>query len=109
MLEQQQPDDEPGSDPRPTLVAVERRDLAIDPVPIDPASELHQLVPHVDDLIEPGPEQIAFTRPLRFLRSHRPLRCDHEIMLGDSRESQNEIASFRLEPRKLAISNPIRQ
>ena len=42
-----------------TPVAVERRDLAVDPRPIDLARKLHQLVLHVDDLIEPGPEQIA--------------------------------------------------
>ena len=71
MLEQQQPDDEAGLDPGPALVAVERRDLVIDPVPIDLAGELHQLMPHVDDLIEPGSEQIAFTCPLRLPRSHR--------------------------------------
>ena len=59
VLEQQQPDHEAGLDPRPALVAVERRDLAVDPLPVDLAGELHQLVLHVDDLLEPGPEQIA--------------------------------------------------
>ncbi len=87
MLEQKQPDDEPGCDPRPALVAVERCDLAIDPVPVDLASELHQFVLHVDDLLEPGAKQITFPCRLRFLRSHRSLRCDHGIMRGDSRES----------------------
>jgi hypothetical protein len=38
-LEQQQPDYEAGLDPGPSLVAVERRDLLIDPVPIDLAGE----------------------------------------------------------------------
>jgi hypothetical protein len=59
VLEQQEPDHEAGRDPRPTLVAVERRNLAVDPHPIDLVCELHQLVLHVDDLLEPGPEQIA--------------------------------------------------
>jgi hypothetical protein len=59
VLEQQKPDHETGLDPGPALVAVERCDLAIDPGPVDRACELHQFVPHVDDLIEPGPEQIA--------------------------------------------------
>ena len=59
VLEQQQPDHEAGRDPGPALVAVERRDLAVDPLPVDLAGELHQLVLHVDDLVEPGPEQIA--------------------------------------------------
>jgi hypothetical protein len=73
--------------PGPALVAIERRDLAIDPVPVDLGGELHQLVLHVDDLLEPGAKQIIFPRRLRFLRSHRPLRCDHRIMPSDSRES----------------------
>ena len=55
--------------------------------PVDFASELHQLVLHVDDLLEPGAKQITFPRRLRLLRSHRSLRCDHRIMRGDSRES----------------------
>src|SRR5579862_4578364 len=87
VLEQQKPDHEPAPDPRPALLAVERSDLAIDPVPVDLAAELHQLVLQVDDLIEPGAKQIAFSRRLRLLRSHRPLRCDHGITTADSRES----------------------
>ena len=59
VLEQQQPDHEAGLDPGPALVAVERRNLAVDPCPVELACELHQLVLHVDDLLEPGPEQIA--------------------------------------------------
>ena len=87
VLEQKEPDDESGRDPGPASVAIERRDLAIDPVPVDLAGELHQLVLHVDDLVEPGAEQITFPCRLRLLRSHRPLRCNHGIMPGDSRES----------------------
>jgi hypothetical protein len=37
-------------------------------------AELHHLVLQVDDLIEAGPEQIAFACRRRFLRSHRALR-----------------------------------
>jgi len=59
VLEQQQPDRKARLDPRPTLLAVERRDLAIDPVPVDRTCELCQLVLEVDDLVEPCPEQIA--------------------------------------------------
>jgi hypothetical protein len=59
VLEQQQSDHEAGLNPGPALVAVERRDLAVDPRPVELARELHQLVLHVDDLLEPGPEQIA--------------------------------------------------
>src|ERR1700757_5017962 len=35
VLEQQQPDHETGRDAQPTVLAIERRDLAVDPVPID--------------------------------------------------------------------------
>ena len=59
VLEQQKPDHEPGLDPGPSLVAVERRDLAVDPLPVDLACERHQIVLHVDDLLESRPEQIA--------------------------------------------------
>jgi hypothetical protein len=63
VLEQKQPDHEPGFNPGAPLVGVERSDLAIEPIPIDALGKLHQLVAKVDDLIEPRPEQIA--RPRR--------------------------------------------
>jgi hypothetical protein len=87
VLEQQQPDHEAGRDAGPAVLAVERRDLVVDPVPIDLASEPNQLVLHVDDLVQPGPEQIARSRRPMLLRSHRHLRCDDGIMTGDSTES----------------------
>jgi hypothetical protein len=59
LLEQQKTDHEPGLDLRAVLVALERRDLAVDPFPIDLACEPHQLVLHVDDLLEPRSEQIG--------------------------------------------------
>ena len=59
MLEQQQPDHEACRYPGAPLLAVERCNLAIDEVPVDLAGELHQLVLHVDDLVQPRPEQIA--------------------------------------------------
>ena len=71
VLEQQQPDHEAGLDPRPPLVAVERRDLAVEPVPVKPPTELNQLVLHIDDLVEPRPEQIARIRRRTRPRPHR--------------------------------------
>ena len=59
VLEHQKFDQGAGLDPRPTLVAVERRNLVIDPRLVELACELHQLVLHVDNLLERGPEQIA--------------------------------------------------
>ena len=44
VLEHQQPNDEAGLDPGAALVAVKRRDFAIDPIPIDRAGQLHQLM-----------------------------------------------------------------
>src|SRR6478672_7460457 len=71
VLEQQQPDHEAGLDPRPPVLAVERCDLAVDPIPIDLAGKQNQLVLQVDDLVQPGPEQIARSRRFGLLRSHR--------------------------------------
>ena len=88
VLEQQKPDHKARLDPGPSLVAVERRDLTVDKVPVDLAGELRQLVLEVDDLVKPRPEQIAFTRRLVLLRSHRSLRCGQRIMLRPSRESR---------------------
>lgn len=59
VLEQQQSDHEAGLDTRPSLVAVERSDLTIQPRPVDLAGELNQLMLHVDDLLQPCPEQIT--------------------------------------------------
>ena len=72
VLEQQKPDHEAGLDARSAVLAVERGDLAVDPVPIDPAGELNQLVLQIDDLVEPGSEQIVRTCRLVLLRPHRP-------------------------------------
>src|SRR3954471_5469000 len=77
-LEQQQADHKPGLDSGPAILAVERRDLAADPVPIDLAGELNQLVLHVDDLVQPRPEQIVRSRRPVLLRPHRSLRCTTE-------------------------------
>jgi hypothetical protein len=95
VLEKQQPDHEAGLDPWSAFVAVERCDLAVDPFPVDLARELHQLVLHVDDLLEPGPEQIAWSRRLVLLRPHRHLRCSQGIMVRGPRKYKNEIARFQ--------------
>src|SRR5215475_1939340 len=88
MLEQKKPDDKPCRNSRPTTVAVQRRNLTVDKVPVDLACELRQLVPHVDDLVQPRAEQITRSCRLVLLRPHRSLRCDDRIMLLDSRESR---------------------
>lgn len=46
-----------GPDPRPAVLAVERRDLAVDSIPIYPAGKQNQLVLHIDNLIQPRPKQ----------------------------------------------------
>ena len=78
VLEQQEPDHEAGLDPRPAVLALERRDLPVDPVPIDLAGELSQFVLHIDDLVQPSPEQITRSRRFRLLRSHHPSDADRE-------------------------------
>jgi hypothetical protein len=59
VLEQQQPHHEAGLNARSAVLAVERGDLAVDPVPVELAGELNQLMLQIDDLVEPRPKQIA--------------------------------------------------
>ena len=59
LLQQQQPDCKPRRDPGPALVAVERRDLTVEKVPVDLAGELRQFMLKVDDLVQPRSEQIT--------------------------------------------------
>src|SRR6516225_10106025 len=111
VLEQQQPDHETALDPRPALRAVERRDLAIDPVPVDLGGELHQLVFQVDDLVEPGTKQVAFPRRLRLLRSHRspPLRPRNHGCRFEGISKMKSQASEALNPESLQSQNRPRQ
>src|SRR5438067_3316376 len=52
------------------------------------SSELHQLAPHVDDLVQLRAEQITRSCRLVLLRPHRSLRYGDRITLLDSRESR---------------------
>src|SRR5437762_10852012 len=89
MLEQKKPDHKPCRNSRPTTVAVQRCDLAVDKVPVDLTRELHQLVPHVDDLVQLRAEQITRSCRLVLFRPHRSLRYGGDrITLLDSRESR---------------------
>ncbi|MEY9880608.1 hypothetical protein [Bradyrhizobium sp. USDA 329] len=70
----------------------------VDPVPIDLAGVLNQLVLHVDDLLEPGPEQITFLRRLRLLRSHRllPIRApNHAVRFEGISNCKLQVPSYR--------------
>src|SRR5262249_52279093 len=72
---------------------------------IELTGERDQLVLHVDDLIEPGPEQIAFPSRLVLFRPHRPLRCSTESLFAPKGNPKNEIARFQApKPKNLAIS-----
>src|SRR5437762_7949662 len=74
MLEQKKPDHKPCRNSRPTTVAVQRCDLAVDNDPLDPTRELHRRVPHVDDLSPLRADHITRScRPVP-LRPHRSLR-----------------------------------
>src|SRR5580765_8335616 len=94
VLEQQQPDHEAGLDAGPAVLAVERGDLAVDPVPIDLAGQQNQLVLHVDDLVQPRPEQIVRTRRLVLLRPHRLLRCTTESWFAAKGNPQTKLQSL---------------
>lgn len=63
------------------------RSLAVDPVPIDFAGELNQLVLHVDDLVQPSPQQIV--------RSRRPVLLGR-ILLSEAQ--QNHVPSQKGNP-----------
>src|SRR5579872_4960120 len=110
MFEQQQPDHEAGLDPRPAILAVERRDLAVDPVPIDLAGKQNQLVLHVDDLVQPRPEQIVRSRRLVLLRPHRPLRCATESWSATKGNPQTKLQGLELpSPKSLQSQNSLKQ
>jgi hypothetical protein len=63
-------------------------------------------VSHVDDLVQPGPEQIVRAcRPV-LLWSHRCLRCSTESRFAAAGKSKIEIAGFwAVKPQSPAISN----
>jgi hypothetical protein len=92
VLEQQKTDHEAGRDPRPAVLAVERRNLAVNPVPVDLASEQNQFVLQIDDLVEPSPEQIVRTSRRLVLRPHRPSDADKESCFPLRGNPENEIA-----------------
>ena len=80
VFQEQEPDHEPRLGRRPAVLAEQPSQLGVEPVPVDLIGQPRQLVAHVDDLIEPGPEQIARAFLRRLLRSHRqPPQCDQRI------------------------------
>ena len=56
VFERQKYNHETGRDPGSAQVAVERRDLAVDSLPI---CEPHHLALHIEDLLESSPDQIV--------------------------------------------------
>src|SRR5262245_27619467 len=76
------------------MFTVKRRDLSIDPGPIDLRRQALQLMLGVDDLIEPGPEQIIRLRRLALLGSHANLRRQANHRRGGGSIAKNEIARF---------------
>src|SRR5262245_15188869 len=76
--------------------------------PVDLAGKLHQLVVQIDDLVEPGPEQIALSCRRALLGSHATLRCAANHGWTPRRIAKKEIARFRcLMAPHLAIPNPL--
>src|SRR5262245_66267104 len=59
--------------------------------PVDLAGKLHQLVPQIDDLVEPGPEQIALSCRRALLGSHcrPPLRSESRLDSQENRQKRN--------------------
>ncbi len=101
MLEQQQPDHEAGLDPRPAVLAVERRDLVIDPVLIDLAGEQNQFV-----FMLMSWSSLARNRsfdPVVLCFFGRIVPSD--IMVRPEKESTNQIAFSSFQPPIPAISD----
>ncbi|MEO1020036.1 MAG: hypothetical protein AAFY56_20450, partial [Pseudomonadota bacterium] len=93
MLAQQRPDHEPALGRLPSLVAKSLSELNVEPDPIDGLGQADQLVAYVDDLVEPGSEQIARTGLLPLSRSHRcPPRSTHGITSRRSAKRQESAA-----------------
>src|SRR5262245_14750134 len=95
MLEQKKPDHKPCRNSRTTTVAVQRRDLAVDEVPVDLARELHQLVPHVDDLVQPRAKQIKLLSSGASSAASFPSDTATESRFPIRGNPENEIASFQ--------------
>jgi hypothetical protein len=89
VLEQQQPDHEAGLNPGPAVLVVERRDLTVDPVPIDLAGEQNPTRALVDDLVQPRPGQIRSSpSPCASSAASFVLRCTTEF--GPQRKRTND-------------------
>src|SRR5262249_61680862 len=73
MLEQKEPDHKLCRNSRAATVAVQRRDLAVDELPVDLARELHEMVPHVVVLVLPSAEHIV--RSCRCVRDRGLREC----------------------------------
>jgi hypothetical protein len=98
VLEQQKPDHKPGRNSGPAFVALQRRDLGIDKLPVDLACELHQLVFPV-----PRAEQITRSCRLVALRPHRfpPVRQPNHACRFEGTPKMKLQASSAFEPESL--------
>jgi hypothetical protein len=115
VLQQQQPHRNAARQPGPTFVAEQRRDLIVNPPPIDRASEPHQLVLQVDDLIEPHPQNVQLSRLALLSRPHNPADTDqtdtgsesHIIIFGNRAAHKNcKVPGF--DPQNLAIQTSLK-
>ena len=68
----------------PGIIRVDRPEPLFEKAPVDRPRELHERVIEVDDLVEPGPEEIALPRLPTFLWPHESPRC----RLDETRESR---------------------
>jgi hypothetical protein len=90
----EQPDHEAGLDAVPAILAVERRYLPVDPVPIDLVGKLNRFVLHIDDLFQPGPEQTPSPVVLSSV-PFVPSDATTESCPAIRGNLENEITSFR--------------
>src|SRR5579859_4435934 len=69
-----QPHYQPRRDAGAADLGIERFEPLIEETPIDQPTEPHQLVTHVDHLIEPRPKQVRIAPRSRLARLHHPPR-----------------------------------
>ena len=71
MLQEQQADHEARRHRRTALLGKQRRDLVVNPRPVELPRQLHQLVPAVDNLIQSRAVQVQFVARHDLLGAHR--------------------------------------
>jgi hypothetical protein len=101
MLEDEHPDHKPDGRAGPALIGKIGCDLLVQPGPINLISQDYKLVPHVDDLIQPGFEQVVVVRSLLLFWSHEQPQIN---VLRESQMGQKVIQNRKEMTPKTSLS-----